>query len=99
LIREEEARMQSTTKPESAKWAITAKKLWCELIEDYVTLTVTKEWLAKCTWFLKYKARTGQNAPRMNNTVREKINKCAGPDCPVVTKYRDRLMAEEAPKK
>jgi hypothetical protein len=35
----------------------------------------------------------------MNNTVREKIKKCTGPDCPVVTKYRDRLMAEEAPKK
>jgi hypothetical protein len=91
--------MQSTTKPEPAKWEITAKKLRCEPIDDYVTLTMNREWLAKCMWFLKYKAPTAQNAPGIRNTVQEKIKKCTGPDCPVVAEYRDKLMAEESPKK
>jgi hypothetical protein len=39
-----------------------------------------------------------QNAPRTENTVREKISKCTGPDCPVVTGYRDTLLVEESPK-
>ncbi len=91
--------MQSKKKPEPAKWEITAKKLRCGPIDDYVTLTVNREWLAKCMWFLKYKAPTAQKFSRIGNTVREKMKKCTGPDCPMVTEYRDKLMAEETPKK
>jgi hypothetical protein len=91
--------MQGTTKPEPAKWEITGTTLRCESIDDYVTLAVTREWMAKCTWCLKYKTQSVQNAPRKKKTIREKIEKCIGPGCPVVTKYRDKLMSEEAAKK
>lgn len=85
--------------PEPAKWETTATTLRCESIDRYVTLTVSREWLGKCAWCLKYKTPAGQNAPRMTKAIREKLKKCAGPDCPVVAKYRDRLLAEETAKR
>lgn len=90
--------MQSTI-PKPPKWETTATTLRCESIDDYVTLTVTREWRGKCTWCFKYKTPAGRNAPRMTATIREKIKKCTGPDCPAVAKYRDRLISEEAAKR
>ncbi len=91
--------MQGTTKPAGPKWEVTATTLRCESIGEYVTLRVSREWTAKCAWCVKYTPDAVQNAVAIKKTIQEKIKKCVGPDCPVVTGYRDRLMAEEAAKR
>ncbi len=90
--------IQAKGKAEPAKWEITATTLHCDFIDDLVTITVTRDWLAKCSWYLQYKGNTDKNQPKIDRATKGKITKCKGPDCPAVTKYRDKLMAEESEK-
>jgi len=89
-------RMQSTGKPEAANWEITATSLRCDYTGNVITIRVSRDWLANCTWYIKYKL----NAPKekkqkIDKTIKRRIDKCIGPNCPIVTKYRDKLMEEE----
>jgi hypothetical protein len=77
-----------------ANWEITAVALPCDYIGDLVTIRVTREWLAECAWYLKYKSNTSKGK-KLDETTRVKRDKCVGPDCPIVAKYRDKLIEEE----
>ena len=83
--------------PERANWEVTAIALPCDYIGDFVTLRVSRDWLAKCAWCLKYKLNTSKE--RFDDTIKVKIDKCVGPDCPIVAGYRDKLIEEEFGKK
>ena len=88
--------MQPAVKLETANWEKTAISLRCDYIDDFVTVMVNREWLTKCAWYLKYKlSATKENKQKIDKTIKGRIDKCVGPDCPVVTKYRDKLTEEE----
>ncbi len=85
--------IKSSVKFEGANWEITAISLRCDYIGDLVTVMVNRDWSATCAWYLKYKSNTSKE---LDTTIKQIIDKCVGPDCPIVTKYRDKLIEEEA---
>lgn len=88
--------MEPTRKFEPANWEITAFSLRCDYIGDMVTLRVTRDWMAICAWYLKYKTNaTKESKQELDKAIKQKIDKCLGPECPIVTKYREKLIEEE----
>ena len=88
--------MQQKVKLETAEWEITAISLRCDYIADVVTVRVSRDWLAKCAWYLKYKQKaTKESEEKIDKVTKHRIGKCVGPDCSVVTKYREKLIEEE----
>jgi len=63
----------------TAGWRITATTVQCDYVNESVTIMVNGDWTYGCAWY------------RKNN---HKPGNCAGPDCPIVVGYRDKLMAE-----
>ena len=92
--------MEAIGKLGPANWEITAFSFGCDYIGDTVTVRVTRDWLATCAWYLKYKANvTKQSGQKTDKAIKQGIEKCLGPDCPAVTKYREKLIEEEFGKK
>jgi hypothetical protein len=91
---------QSDEKLKLAHWEITATGLRCYYIDDFITVRVNRDWLAECAWYLKYKSNASKkDKQKLNETIKRRIDKCVGPDCPIVAKYRDKLIEEELGKK
>ena len=78
---------------ERANWEVTAIALPCEYIGEYITVRVSGDWLAHCAWHLKYKSNPSRE--KFDGIIMDKIDKCVGPDCPIVTGYREKLIEEE----
>jgi hypothetical protein len=92
--------MEPTGKPEPANWEITAFSLRCDYIGDMVTVRVARDWLATCAWYLKYKTNaTKESKQGIDKAIKQRIDKCLGPNCPIVTKYREKLIEEDFGKK
>jgi len=89
--------MVPTGKLEPANWEITAFSLQCDHISEVVTVRVTRDWAATCAWYLKHKANvTKQSGQKIGKAMKQSsLDKCLGPNCPLVTKYRDKLIQEE----
>ena len=78
-------------------WQITATTIYCDTVDDEVTVMVSKDWSIKCTGFKKY-TQPNQETKRLVNTKNRQLKRqlrCEGPECPRVLQYRDKLMAEE----
>ena len=91
---------QANAEREPANWEITAVALQCDYIDDLVTVRVNRDWVAECAWCFRYKLKKSEERQqKIDATIRGKIDKCIGPDCPIVTKYRDQLIEEEFGKK
>jgi hypothetical protein len=92
--------IQSGEKLKSANWEITAIGLHCDYIDDFITVKVNRDWLAECPWCIRYKMKTAKgNKKKFGKAIMQKIEKCVGPDCPIIAKYRDKLIEEELGKK
>jgi hypothetical protein len=69
-------KMEPTVKLGPASWEITAFSFGCDYIGDRVTVRVTRDWLAKCAWYLKYKAHVPrQNGQKMDKAIKQRIGK------------------------
>jgi hypothetical protein len=78
-------------------WQITAATIYCEDVDDEVTVIVQKDGAVRCVGFGRYSAPDGDTARLMKQKNRQ-LNrqlKCTGPECHRVVQYRDRLFAEE----
>ncbi len=42
---------RAKTKLQPAKWQITATTIHCDLVDDFVTIMVYKDWSTKCVWY------------------------------------------------
>ena len=76
-------------------WQVTGTTLYCDVVKDEVTIFVHKDWSVKCTGCDKYKKAgdgTGNNVERGRKYGQRE--KCNGPECAAVLKYRDKLLAE-----
>jgi hypothetical protein len=88
------------------EWQLTATTIYCDAVDDDVTIIVYKDWSTTCTGYKKY----GENPDKETTKIIKKKAKrlgrnlgCEGPLDHRVTDYRDRLKAQEkatsAPKK
>jgi hypothetical protein len=80
-----------------ADWKMTAKTIFCEAVDDEVTLLLSRDGSIRCTGFKKYNQPNSftlglikQKTGRLKRPV-----KCEGEQCPRVTGYKKQIMAEE----
>lgn len=81
-------------------WQVTAATIFCEDVDDEVTIIVHRDGLARCVGFVRYGKPDKDTAgllKRKSRGLRRHLE-CAGPECRRVTDYRDRLFAEESKK-
>ena len=80
-------------------WQVTATTIYCEAVDDEVTILVYKDWSAKCTGYEKYSGDTSDAIELVKKGRRLKRQlKCEGPECGRLIQYREKLQAEEAKK-
>jgi hypothetical protein len=79
-------------------WQVTATTIYCDAVDDDVTLIVDREWNVTCTGFARYgpsldKATAG-NLKKKSRLLGREL-RCEGPQDFRVTGYRDKLKAQE----
>jgi len=78
-------------------WQVTATTIYCDAVDDDVTVLVYKDWSVKCVGYKKY----GESSKGIAKMLKEKGKKlgrelkCEGPECSRMIGYRDKLRAEE----
>ena len=79
-------------------WQLTAITIFCDAVDDEVTLLVYKDGLVKCTGYDKY-GEPGRKIPvRKKSKQSNQQSECDGPECYRAIQYRDKLFNEEAEK-
>ncbi len=79
-------------------WQITAKTIFCDAVDDEVTLIVQKDSSVRCTGCKKY----GQPNSITLRIIKEKTRrlkraiKCEGEPCVRLTGYREQILNEES---
>ncbi len=82
-------------------WQVTATTIYCDAVDDDVTILVYKDGSAKCTGYKKYVESPTKEALKELKQRSKKLGrqlKCEGPQDRRVTEYHDKIMAEEAAK-
>ena len=78
-------------------WQTTIITIWCDHVNNFVTIVVDADWASKCTWYLRYKQSIGiDRTLKGGNEVKLKIQECVGPECHMLIDYRDKLIKEES---
>lgn len=81
-------------------WQVTAATLYCDAVDEEVTVMVYKDWSVKCTGHQKYFAPS-KEAARQLRKKSEQLQRavgCEGLECRQVVCYKEKLLAEEARK-
>ena len=84
----------------TADWQVTATTIYCDAVDDEVTLLVYKDWSTRCTGYSKY----GEPSREIANILRGKSQQlkrhleCEGPECHRVLQYNEKLLTEESSK-
>ena len=80
-----------------ADWQITAKTIFCEAVDDEVTILVQKSGATHCTGCRKYgqpnditRALINQKTRQLNRSI-----KCEGEGCLRVSEYKNQILAEK----
>ena len=78
-------------------WQITATTIYCDDVDDEVTVIVQSDGSARCVNFTRYNEPDRDTASLMKQKSRQlqRQLKCTGPECRRVVDYRDRVLAEE----
>jgi hypothetical protein len=78
-------------------WRITATTIYCDAVDDEVTLIVSRDGTVRCTGYQKYHKPDKETAKALNKKG-QRLGKqlgCTNAECHRVTQYRDSLLAEE----
>jgi len=81
-------------------WQITATTIYCDAVDDEVTLLVHKDWTTECIGFKKYGKPSGETSrllKRKGKQLKRRLE-CEGPECSRVIRYKEKLLAEETGK-
>ena len=81
-------------------WMMTATTIYCEAVDDEVTLIVNGDGTARCTAYNKY-GRPSRETARLVRARGKRLGRqlaCVGPECARLLQYRDRLLAESGEK-
>jgi hypothetical protein len=79
-------------------WQTTAKTIFCDSVDDEVTLLVFKDGSTRCTGCKKYSqpnAVTIRLIKEKSRRLKRPI-KCEGDQCLRITGYKEKIMAEES---
>jgi len=78
-------------------WRVTATTIYCDAVDDEVTIMVHKDWSAECTGVRKYtESREEQiNLIRRSLQLRRDLV-CEGVGCTRIIEYQQKLRNEEA---
>jgi hypothetical protein len=79
-------------------WQVTATTIYCDAVDDDVTLIVDKDWNVRCTGHTRYMVNLDKETARILRQKSRRLDKnlrCEGPLDFRVTAYRDKLIAEE----
>jgi hypothetical protein len=69
------------------------------MVDDFVTIMVNKDWTVKCAWFNRYKHKALEDKKhKFDKHIKQKIEKCQGPECSYQADYREKLLKEESGK-
>lgn len=81
-------------------WQVTATSIYCDSIAEEVTVIVHKDWSVKCTGHSKYGEAGKQSGSQLKKKSRQtgRELKCQGLNCQQITRYKEKLAAEEAKK-
>jgi hypothetical protein len=79
-------------------WQTTAKTIYCDAVDDEVTVLISKDFSVHCTGYRKYTEPNDltRKIIREKNSKVKRSLKCEGETCPRVTGYKNKIMAEEA---
>jgi hypothetical protein len=78
-------------------WEITATTIFCESVDDEVTLIVSGDGTVKCGGRQKYE----KTSKETNKLLKDKSKamgkqlKCNGEACNIMKQYRDRMLGEK----
>jgi len=81
-----------------ADWQVTATTIYCDAVDDDVTIMVYKDGDIRCTGYKKYVENPDKETAQMLKKKGKRLGrnlKCEGPQDSRVTSYRDKLTAEE----
>lgn len=79
-------------------WQVTAKTIYCDAVDDDVTIMVYKDWSTRCTGYKKYVESLNKETAEMLKKKAKRLGRnlrCEGPLDHRVTEYRDKLAAED----
>ena len=78
-------------------WQVTATTIYCDAVDDEVTLMVYKDKSKRCTGYDKY-YQPGKEVGKLMKKREKGLNRkldCEGLECYRVLQYRDKLFTEE----
>jgi hypothetical protein len=81
-----------------ADWQLTATTIYCDAVDDDVTIMVYKDRSTTCTGYKKYGESPNKETAKMLEKKAGRLGRnlgCEGPLDHRVTDYRDRLVAED----
>jgi hypothetical protein len=78
-------------------WELTATTIYCEDIDDEVTIIVSQDGTVKCTGAQKYASVNKQAVQELKKKSQQKdrILLCKDTTCSKITKYRDELLKKK----
>ncbi|MFC1969754.1 hypothetical protein ACFLVV_00865 [Chloroflexota bacterium] len=81
-------------------WQTTETTIYCDAVDDEVTIVVYKDWSVKCTGYEKYGESSGDKTNLLKKRSRQlkRQLKCVGVECDRVVQYKGKLFSQEAGK-
>jgi len=82
-------------------WKVTATTIYCDAVDDEVTLIVQGDFSVKCTGYNRYGKPDRETLSLLGRKSKQSGRQleCTGLECPVVIQYREKLIAEESKSK
>jgi len=80
-----------------ADWEITATTIFCDDVDDEVTIIVNQDGTVKCTGSQKYAKASKETAKELKKKSKKtgKLLACKGAACSKVKKYRNELLKKK----
>lgn len=90
-------KLRRDTQISMVNWKVTATTVYCDAVDDEVTILVYKDWSAKCSSYRKYHEPGKEllNLLKRKSKQLKRQLECAGPECSRVIQYKEKLLAEE----
>jgi hypothetical protein len=79
-------------------WQVTATTIYCDAVDDDVTIIVHRDWSTSCTGYRKYLENLGKETAKMLKRKAKRQGRdlrCEGSLDYRVTDYRDRLATQD----
>jgi len=78
-------------------WQVTATTIYCDAVDDEVTIMVDKDWSAKCTGVRKYTESREEQLNMVKKSLQlRRALECEGMQCIRILEYKQKLRDEEA---